>query len=137
MAIVGETRQITKTLRASGVTLYYTDVSFITNNAKVIKQLARLQAVSEVTDGTGLFLTSTKHKCWLDIDQATAKAYLKDLDEQHTKQAGVIKQLEGRLANKSYVDNAPTAVVEQTKSQLAEAQVVLNNIAREQKRFSS
>lgn len=137
MDIVTETRQITKSLRATGVTLYYTDVAFIANNAKVIKQLARLQAVTEVSDGTGLFLTSTKHPCWLDIDQDTAKAYLKDLAEQHTKQAGVIKQLEGRLANKSYVNNAPSAVVEQTKSQLTEAKVVLGNIEREQERFSS
>lgn len=136
-AIVTETRLILTSLKASGVTLYYTDVPFLTANAATIKQLARLQAVTEVKDGTGLALTTTKYNCWLDIDQATARAYVKDLDDKHSKQAAVIKQLEGRLANKSYVHNAPKAIVEQTKQQLEEAQTVLANIEREKDRFNA
>ena len=45
---------------------------FLTENATLIKRLAHLSNVSEIRDGTGLFLTSTPYRCWLDIDQATA-----------------------------------------------------------------
>jgi len=137
MAIVSETRLILNSLKATGITLYFTDADFIADNASAIKQMARLQAVTEVKDGNGLYLTSTKHRCWLDIDQATARAYVKDLDDQHTKQQAIIAQLEGRLANKSYVQHAPKAIVEQTKAQLTEARTVLANIEREQARFSA
>jgi valyl-tRNA synthetase len=134
-AIVKESRAILSALKVSGVTLYYTDVPFLRDNAETIKRLSRLQAVSEVKDGTGLYLMGTKHRCWLDIDKSTAQAYLKELEGKREAQLGVIKQLEGRLANKSYVKNAPQAVVEQTKQQLTEAKELISTIDEEQKRF--
>lgn len=137
MAIVSEARLIINALKAPTTTLYFTDVAFLHDNAAIIKQLARLADVTEVTDGTGLYLTSTKHRCWLDIDQATARAYMTELDEQLVRQQTFIAQLEGRLANKSYVDNAPHAIVEQTRTQLADARLVLENIEREKERFSA
>jgi valyl-tRNA synthetase len=92
--------------------------------------------VTEVLDGTGLFLTSTKYQCWLNIDQTTAKAYLHELEQQQAKQSSMIQQLEARLANKSYVDNAPKQIVEQTKDQLVEAQRQLSSLKTEQQRFN-
>src|SRR5262249_55641151 len=68
-AIVSEARFITKSLAVSDVTLYYTDVPFLHQNAGLIKRLARLRDVTEVKDGNGLYLTSTSYRCWLDIDQ--------------------------------------------------------------------
>jgi valyl-tRNA synthetase len=41
------------------------------------------------------------------------------------------------LANKSYVENAPEAIVEQTRQQLADAKELLKSIEVEQKRFTS
>jgi valyl-tRNA synthetase len=136
-AIVTEVRFITKALKISGSTLYYKDVPFLTENAEIIRSLSRLKAVTEVSDGTGLYLTSTKHKCWLDIDSGTAQAYIKELDAKRDKQLQSIKQLEGRLSNKSYVDNAPKQVVEQTKDQLKAAQELLESIEQEAKRFAT
>lgn len=136
MAIVSESRLIIHSLKTSGVTLFHDSTPFIADNAETIKQLARLKAVTENKDASGLALTSTKHRLWLDIDAATAQAYVKDLEEQRDKQQSVVKQLEGRLANKNYVENAPKDIVEQTRAQLAEAQQVLDNIAQEIARFS-
>ncbi|HVS58433.1 MAG TPA: valine--tRNA ligase [Candidatus Saccharimonadales bacterium] len=134
--IVTEARFIINTLHASGVTLYYTGIPFLKENAPLIKRLARLQEVSEVQDGTGLFLTETKYRCWLDIDQHTAQAYLKELQGKQAAQESLIKQLEGRLANKSYIQKAPRHVVEQTKNQLSEARAQLKKLNQEQARFS-
>ena len=137
MAIVSEVRLITSSLQVNGATLYHHHVKFLEENAEILARLGRLKGVAGVADGSGVFLTGTKHECWLDIDQSTARAYVKELKGQHTKQEGVVKQLEGRLSNKSYVDNAPAAIVEQTRQQLAEAEAVLKNIEREIARFSA
>lgn len=136
-AIVSEARFIIKALKASGVTLYYSDAPFLRDNAAIIKRLARLQAVTEVQSGSGLRLTSTKHTCWLDIDKNTAQAYLKDLESKHEQQAAAIKQLESRLVNKDYVKNAPHEVVEQTKDQLKAAKELLDSLETERQRFKA
>lgn len=133
--IVKETRLILNALQATGVTLYYADVPFLHDNADTIKRLARLQAVTEVRDGNGLYLTGTRYRCWLDIDRNTAEAYLKELEEKRTKEQAGIKLLETRLANKDYVKHAPHEVVEQSKRQLAETREALAAIDRERQRF--
>jgi valyl-tRNA synthetase len=134
-AIVTEARYITRALKVAGATLYYTDVPFLRDNAKAIKRLAGLQAVTEVRAGAGLHLTSTKHTCWLDIDKGTARAYLKELEAKCAKQANDIKQLEARLDNKDYVKSAPKAVVEQTKDQLKATRELLASLDQERQRF--
>jgi valyl-tRNA synthetase len=133
--IVTETRFILNALKAQNVTLYYTDVPFLTENAALIAKLAQLQAVSEVRDGNGLFLTSTKYRCWLDIDKNTAEQYQGQLADKLAAAERLVVQLEGRLNNKEYVRNAPDAVVNQTKAQLEDAQQTKAAIEAEAKRF--
>ena len=135
-AIITEVRFITNALRVSGATLYFSDSSLVTNNADVIKGLARLEAVEKAEAGEGIALTSTAERCWLDIAPEAAKAYLSELTGKHERQGSLIKQLEGRLDNKNYVDNAPAAIVQQTKDQLETAKSQLAALEAEQKRFS-
>lgn len=135
--IISEARYVTKALKVSDATLYYTDVPFLTENAAAIKRMARLKGVTEVKAGNGLYLTTTQYKCWLDIDAATAKAYAGELETKHTKQLALIAQLKGRLSNESYVKNAPKALVQQSKDQLKEAEEHLKAIKAEQERFTS
>lgn len=134
--IVGEVRLISKALNARGLTLYHTEVSLLDENASIIKLLGRLHGVTSVLSGNGLYLTNTKFKCWLDIDLATAQAYLKELDAKQGRQYEIIDQLESRLSNDSYVKNAPKQVVKQTEDQLEEARALLKSIDQERIRFS-
>jgi len=134
--IITEVRAIMNAVKASDVTLYFTDVPFLTENAELIARLARLKDVTEVKDGDGLYLTSTKYRCWLNIDTSAARAYLKDLEGQKERQEQQIKQLEARLANKAYTQNAPHDVVEQTKDQLSAAKEQLDKIWKEYQRFN-
>jgi len=133
-AIVSEIRYISRALKVSKPTLYHDNVAFLEINAPIIQRLAGLKAVS-AGQGSGLNLTSTKYPCWLDIDPATARSYAKELDAKLDRQEALIKQLKGRLANRSYVANAPKAVVEQTRSQLAEAEEQRDSLQTEAKRF--
>ena len=134
--IASEARQIVNSLRASGVTLYYLDSSLIASNAAVIKQLARLKDVVSVDDGTGVFLSETSEKCWLDIDASAAAAFVADVSARILKQEGVIAGLEKRLANKAYVSGAPSHVVSETRASLAAAVELLTNLQRERDRFA-
>lgn len=134
--IVSESRYIIKALHASEVTMYYTDVAFLKENADMIARMARLSGVTEVRDGTGIYLTQTKHRCWLDIDIATAQHYG---DQIAAKQATVEKsivQLSARLENKAYVQQAPKHLVQQTKDQLEDAKAQLEALKAEAKRFA-
>ncbi len=134
--IVSEARFILKALGAKGVSLHYNKQPFLRDNAEIIKRLARLKDVSEAKNGSGLSLTGTKHTCWLDIDKKAAHAYLKELDAKRDQQIASISHLKARLNNKSYAKNAPSAVVDQTKQQLKDAEALLASIQAEQKRFS-
>lgn len=136
-AVVTEARTVLKALQARDVTLYHDGTKLIADNQAVIKRLAKLHQVQQVEDGTGLYLTSVQFRCWLDIDAATARAYVQDLENQAQKQQALVTQLQARLANKSYVDNAPKQIVADTKKQLAEAENTLQNIQSEQARFSA
>ncbi len=135
-AIIGECRFITKALGVRDATLYYTDVPTLTANAKLIARMAHLGAVTEVQDGTGIYLTSTQHRCWLDIDRTTAEAYQVQLEGKQEAQTQLIAKLEARLTNKAYVHDAPKHIVEQTRTQLEETKQLLENIERERERFT-
>jgi valyl-tRNA synthetase len=133
--IISEARTILRALKVSDVTLYHDNVQLLADNAGLVKRLARLKNVTEVSDGTGLYLTSTKLRCWLDIDTATARAYATTLQAKYDTQTSSIKQLEGRLSNESYVKNAPQKLVDETRDQLEKAKTMLTSIAAEQERF--
>ena len=135
--IVSETRAILKALGLRTAELHYHNAPFLAEHAVLIKRLARLAAVSETSAREGLFLTQTPHRCWLDIDPETAQAYLRRLDEQRTSEAASIKQLEARLANKKYTEQAPAHVVNETRAQLAAAGARLSSIEQERKKFQA
>jgi valyl-tRNA synthetase len=135
--IVSEVRLVLKSLEAKGTTLYHKGEALLEANSATIIRLTGLAAVKEVEDGTGLFLTDTHLHCWLDIDSQTAAAYADKLATKHEAQLKIIAQLEARLANKQYVDGAPGAVVEQTRTQLKEAQAYDKKLVAEQKRFQA
>ncbi len=135
--IVSEARFIIKAVEAGReVTLYYTDVPFLAANAALLKRLAGLREVTEVRDGTGMFLTGTSYRCWLDIDQQTAARFVEQLAARREAQAAAVQRLEQRLANKAYTDKAPKAVVEETKQQLADGKQQLEALTKEYERFA-
>lgn len=133
--IVSEIRYILTALHQHGIRLYYHDAPFIAENADLIKQLTRIAEIREVDDGYGLRLVNTSQKAWLDIDHETIERFSQQLQTKIQEQTKLVKQLEDRLANKSYTKGAPKAVVDQTKSQLSEAKEQLIKMSAEHGRF--
>jgi valyl-tRNA synthetase len=135
-AIVGEIRFVQTTLKSGKLTLYHTGSSLIADNAVLLTQLARLQAVEAVETGRGLQLTATKEAAWLDIDNDALKRIVQELAGKQQAQEQLIKQLKDRLANKSYVANAPAKLVQETKDQLTEAEALRDALKSQQERFT-
>lgn len=136
-AIVSEIRFIFSVLHIrKGIKLYHTGDELLQNNEKLIASLAKLDAITVVKDGQGLHLTSTPIKCWLDLDHNSIQTFLQHLKDKKAEQEKVVAQLRGRLANTSYVNNAPKAIVQETQDQLAEAEQMLTKVSEEFERFS-
>lgn len=137
-SIVSEIRYITKALQVRDINLGYTNESFLAENGELIKQLSRIKGVVEIPGGgTGVRLTQTDINAWLDIDPAAAQQYADELAAKRDTVETSIGQLKARLSNTSYVENAPTHIVDQTKAQLKEAEALLENINQEYNRFAA
>ncbi|MDQ5971997.1 MAG: valyl-tRNA synthetase [Patescibacteria group bacterium] len=134
--IVTEVRVMARALKTNDLELQHSGEAFLNDHAAQIAKLAKITAVSEAPGGQGVKLIQSTYPCWLNVSTEKAQAYLKELDDQQTQQASIVQQLKKRLGNKSYVDNAPEAIVKQTKEQLAEAERLLQGIQEQKQRFS-
>lgn len=135
--IVSEVRQVKTLLQIKGSTLRYEDSEFIARHGELIAKLARLDAVEQSTERSGLQLTQTSESAWLAIDSDTARNFVETLTE---KQAGIQKQIgviKGRLSNESYVAKAPEKLVSESRQQLEDLQAELATIESQIKQFSN
>ena len=135
--LVSEIRFIASSLNLSRLELLYTANPFMDTYAPLIKSLARLEAVKPAAQGQGLKLTQTKHQAWLNLNPDAIKQFLDSLKAQVANQKEAIKRLEGRLKNKSYLENAPASLVEETKAQLSRAKDLRDKAQAEHDRFAS
>ena len=133
--IVSEARGMLKNVGVSTAALFFADSQLIEEQAALIGRLAHLSDVSKAKDPHGLKLTQTTENCWLALDEVAVKRYTDRLHEQHADQQQLVDRLKQRLANKRYVDSAPAAVVTQTRTQLADAEVRLAAIQAEAARL--
>lgn len=136
-AIVAETRGIMKAVGVNTTALVYDKAPVVEANAELIKRLARLESVSYGAEEEGIKLTQTSYDLRLGISKEVAQKYAEKLAERQKTEEAAIKNLKARLSNKNYVDNAPEAVVSQTREQLAESGIRLFAIKQEQERFTN
>ncbi|MGH7196955.1 MAG: valine--tRNA ligase [Candidatus Saccharimonadales bacterium] len=129
--IVTEARFVTADLAKGKQRLVFVDDALIDKHAELIRHLAQLQEVQKIEQGRGLRLAVAKHEVWLDIDAKTLHDHQAKLENRLDVARESIKRLEGRLANKGYVNNAPAKVVKQTHEQLTEQKTIEQRLVRE------
>ena len=137
MQIVGEVRFISSQLQLPKPVLYFSDARILSENIDLIQQLGKMGGVHEVQDGHGLHLTKTTLNCWLDIDINTIKIYADKLNAKKWEHAEAVARLEKRLGNKSYVDNAPKKLINETKQQLETEKQLLIKVTQELESFAA
>ncbi len=135
-AVVSEVRRISSALGLQKPKLFYRHTPTVAKNSQLVAQLANLSEIVQNDSPTGLKLTNTANECWLDVDKETAKDYLLKLERKKIAHQSAVQSLEGRLANKSYVDKAPKELVEESRSQLEEEKQRLIKIEDDLSTFS-
>lgn len=102
-----------------------------------ISKLAKLSKVSQGEQGIKLLSSDRQLSFRLDIDKKTADKYTEKLTEKLDSEVKVISNLENRLQNESYIKQAPTELVNESRSQLEAAQERVSVIRQTIKQFSS
>ncbi len=110
--------------------LVYGEDGFIKMHAGMIKTLVNLESV-DISEHPKGFRIKSSFDCWLELDEDSLKQILGSLKKQISEYRETIKNLEGRLSNKSYVNNAPKQLVQQTRDQLKETKIgLISNVAQ-------
>lgn len=130
-ALITEARFVSTALGSGKQNLVYVKDEIIETNQELIRRLAGLKAVSKVEEGRGMRLAVAGSEAWLDVSAHTLKAHHSKLQARLKDTTGQIDRLEARLKNKGYVDNAPRAVVEETRAQLASHKTLQERLAKE------
>lgn len=132
MALVQEARYVTAALPGNEkyVLLYQND-SLIADNTDLIKHLARVKDVTPIDQARGLRLAASGREAWLDVDEETLYEHQTNLEVRLAETRKFIQTLEGRLSNANYTEKAPAHLVEETRKQLEEKQLLIEQLARE------
>lgn len=137
IGVITEVRYLVKVLKVQKPRLLYQDEPILAKNAELVRQLAKTGDIVESAEGQGVRLTQSGFNAQLEADESNIQAYRTELEAVMSNQEQLVENLKKRLANKSYVQNAPEAVVDQTKAQLKEAEAQLQNQRAEHERFST
>jgi valyl-tRNA synthetase len=99
----------------------------LVNSAPLIKRLARASSVTLVKDGNGLYL-GTSTPSWLEATPQQVSARKSRLQTQQSEKQAYLKVLQARLSNQNYIQNAPAAVVQETRDRQAETIQLLERL---------
>lgn len=111
--------------------LLYQNDSLIADNADLIKHLARLKEVREVSQAHGLRLAASNREAWLDVSEETLYEHQTNLEVRLAETRVFVKNLEGRLGNDTYVEKAPAHLVEESKQQLEQKNALIVRLEAE------
>lgn len=127
-SIVVAVRQLKSALKVNNPVLTYESDDLTEKHAELVTQLAGLKAVEKTKQGSGLKVVVKNHDIWLDVPDEKIDKYRDELEDKISELTAWEGQLKKRLANKSYLANAPIDLVNQTKSELDDVQTSLKKV---------
>lgn len=130
-ALITETRYVASELPGGKQTLLYKHDTLIGDNEALLLRLAKLAAITHIDTPRGLRLAVPGREAWLEVDAETLYEHQSKLELRLVTTRDNIERLKGRLANTSYVDHAPKAVVAETRTQLAEQEALEEKLVTE------
>ena len=111
--------------------LLYQNDSLIADNAQLIQRLAKLKDVQAIDKPRGLRLANSGREAWLDISAETLYEHQTNLEVRIAETRVLIKTLEARLSNESYISKAPTKLVDESREQLIQKQALVERLLHE------
>lgn len=133
-ALVVEARYVTAELPGNErYGLLYQNDSLIADNVDLIKHLGRLKHVTATDQAHGLRIAATNREAWLDVNEETLYEHQTNLEVRLAETRELIKTLEARLGNETYVSKAPAKLVEESRDQLEEKKTLEERLEAELK----
>lgn len=130
--VVTEARFVATSLPGNDrYTLIHFKDTLLEDNADLLKRLAKLKDIHVTEEPKGLRLALSAHDAWLDVPEKTLEEHKANLEVRLATTHQEIKTLEGRLGNESYVNKAPTTLVEESRRQLTEKQALSERLLHE------
>ena len=133
--LITDIRNLSVTSGLVKPSLLFASNDLVKTNTELVKKLAKLGNITEVETGEGLKLATSGFEVWLDVDATTRQKIAEQLANKLATEQGSVKNLKARLSNKSYVDNAPRKLVDETKAQLEAAEATIEALEAEITRF--
>lgn len=130
--VITELRQLIKNIGLSRPALS-TKSELLITNSNLLTNLAKIGGIEQGSEG-GLRLISAE--AWLHVEPERLTAYKAELKAKISKKQAEVEGYKKRLSNKSYVENAPEHVVQQTHDQLELTKADLDLLKTESKQFS-
>lgn len=130
--LVSEVRFVTAELPGNKkYTVSFHSDSLVEDNAELIRHLARLEAVTQTDQPSGLRLANSGREAWLIVDEETLYEHQTNLEVRLAEAKNRARALEGRLSNETYVQKAPAELVEASKKDLDETKALLTRLENE------
>jgi len=133
--LINEVRFIRATLGNQTIINLTTANDLVLSHEKLLNNLAKINSIQKTKVGYGLKLQSVD-EVWVDVSNQQIISFKDSLNGQKKDQLKVIKNLEARLNNSAYLNKAPKALVEDTRTDLLKTKTSLENIEKQIKNFS-
>lgn len=129
-SLVAEARYVTSELPGNDrYPILFTDDAMVEQNRDLILKLARVPAINQVSEPLGLRLAVSGNNAWLDLTEEIIYEHQTNLEKRLAEAREMVERLEGRLANESYINQAPAHLVEETRTQLEEKTALVERLA--------
>lgn len=130
-SLVTEIRFVAAELPGGKQALLYEHDSLLQDNEALIVKLAGLRGVAHVEQPKGLRLAVPNREAWLEVTEDVLYEHQSKLEVRLAETRMRIDALQARLSNSRYVEQAPHAVVEETRRELEEQTALFKRLRRE------
>lgn len=119
-----------------------TDQNYLTNNTVYLLKLARLESITwlnnnDTTPESAIALVGEMKILIPMAGLIDKEAELARLEKEIQKINNDLPRVEGKLSNPTFIDKAPTEVINKEKAKLADLQSTLNNLKQQQARIKA
>jgi valyl-tRNA synthetase len=119
-----------------------TDQNYLTNNTVYLLKLARLESITwlnndDTTPESAIALVGEMKILIPMAGLIDKEAELARLEKEIQKIKNDLPRVEGKLSNPTFIDKAPTEVINKEKAKLADLQSTLNNLKQQQARIKA
>lgn len=130
--LISEIREVFGVVGSNDIAILTEGSELVVKHQDLILKLTKSGYVQQHS-ASGLKLSETSENVWLDLDDEQLSNYRTQLERKLADTEKVIHTIEHRLANKGYVDNAPEALVAESREDLERATELADHLRHQLK----